>query len=99
MAYDELKTEAETGRQRLVHGLWSLAQVQSWADELITRIESPPAWLIDLSAATTIAEAGEALLRAEGEPDMTQVWAALMGDWSRLLEAQPDRDSEIAREL
>ena len=47
----------------------------------------------------TAAEARDALLRADGAPDTSRVWAALMGDWLRILDAEPDRDSQIAKVL
>ena len=99
MLFDELKTEAEIARQRLVHELWGLADVQSWADETILRMEKPREWLIDVSTATTTSEAREALLRADGIPHARRVWAVLTGDWLRLLDAEPERDSEIAKVL
>src|SRR5688572_11512670 len=99
MAYDGLKTAAETARRRLHHRLWRLADAQTWADSIILRMERPHEWLIDVSTARTPADARDALLQADGEPDPRQVWAALMGDWLALLEAHPDRDSEIARVL
>ena len=99
MLFDELKTEAETARQRLAHRLWSLTDVRSWADGIALRMDKPHEWLIDVSTATTTAEAGDALLRADGEPQASRVWAALMGDWLRLLDAEPERDSEIAKAL
>lgn len=99
MLFDELKTEAETARQRLVHRLWGLADVESWADQVILRMEKPYEWLIDVSTATTTAEARDALLRASGQPDARRVWAALMGDWLRILDAEPERDTEIAKVL
>ena len=99
MAHDELKTGAETARRRLHHRLWRLEDAQAWADQVILGMDRPHDWLIEASTARTPADARDALLRAEGEPDPRQVWAALMGDWLRLLEAQPERDSEIAREL
>jgi hypothetical protein len=99
MAYDELKTAAETARQRLQHGLWQLVAAQAWADEIIQRLDQPPEWLIAVSTAQNPDEAQAALLRADGEPDPREVWAALMGDWLRLLEAEPERDSEIGRVL
>jgi hypothetical protein len=34
-----------------------------------------------------------------GKPDTTRVWAALMSDWLRILVADPQRDSEIAKVL
>jgi hypothetical protein len=96
---DELKTAAEIARRRLVHRLWQLGDAQAWADQLIMRMDKPHDWLIDVSTATTTADARDALVRAEGTPDTNQVWAALMGDWLRLLDAQPERDSEIAKVL
>jgi hypothetical protein len=99
MAYDELKTAAETARQRLAHRLWRLGDAQSWADGIIVSMEKPHEWLIDVSTSTTTAEAREALLRAEGEPDKRRVWAALMSDWLRILDAEPERDSEIGKTL
>ena len=99
MAYDELKTAAETARQRLEHRLWSLGDAQSWADGIIVGMDEPHAWLIDVSTAATTADARDALLRAEGDPDTSRVWAALMGDWLRLLDAEPERDSEIGKVL
>jgi hypothetical protein len=99
MAYDELKTAAETARRRLAHRLWRLDDAQSWADGIIVGMEKPHEWLIDVSTAKTAAEARDALLRAEGEPDTGRVWAALMGDWLRILEAEPERDSEIGKVL
>ena len=99
MAYDELKTAAETVRRRLHHRLWRLAEAQTWADGISLRMDRPHDWLIDVSTAKTAAHARDALLRADGEPDSRQVWAGLMGDWVALLKAQPDRDSEIARVL
>ncbi len=50
--YDDLKTAAETARRRLHHRLWRLADVQSWADGIILRMERPHEWLIDVSTAS-----------------------------------------------
>lgn len=99
MADDELKTAAETARQRLTHRLWLLGDAQSWADQIILGMEKPHDWLIDVSTATTIAEARDALLKADGQPDVNRVWSALMSDWLRILLAAPERDSEIAKIL
>jgi len=99
MAFDELKTAAETARQHLAHRLWRLDEARSWADRIIAGMEKPHEWLIDVSTATTTAEAHDALLRAEGEPDTSRMWATLMEDWLRMLEAEPGRDSEIGKAL
>jgi hypothetical protein len=99
MAFDELKTAAEIARQRLVHGLWRLDDARSWADGIIVGMEKPHEWLIDVSTARTTAEARDALLLAEGEPDAGRVWADLMGDWLQMLDAAPERDSEIGKAL
>jgi hypothetical protein len=99
MEFDELKTAAETARRRLAHQLWRLADAQSWADRIIAEMAVPHAWLIEVSTAATTADAQDALLGAEGEPDTGRVWAALMTDWLRILDAEPERDSEIAKEL
>jgi hypothetical protein len=99
MTDDELKTAAETARQRLTHRLWLLRDAQSWADEVILSMDKPHQWLIEVSTATTTAEARDALLKADGKPDANRVWSALMGDWLRILVADPERDSEIAKAL
>jgi hypothetical protein len=99
MAFDDLKTTAETARYRLAHRLWRLDEAQSWADGIIAGMEKPYEWLIDVSTATTTADALDALLRAEGEPDTERVWTTLMGDLLRLLDAEPERDSEIGKVL
>jgi hypothetical protein len=53
----------------------------------------------DVSTAQTTADARDALLHAEGHADERAVWTALMGDWLEILDAQPERDSEIAKVL
>jgi hypothetical protein len=99
MAVDELKTAAEIARRRLHHRLWQLREVQAWADGIILRMDRPHEWLIDVSTAQTTADARDALLHAEGQADERAVWTALMGDWLQILDAQPERDSEIAKVL
>jgi hypothetical protein len=99
MADTRLKTAAETLRRRLHFRMCELGEVQAWADQQIAAMEAPHPWLIDLSVAATAADAREILSGVEGEPDQKQVWAALMREWLALLEAAPDRDSEIGRVL
>ena len=99
MAVDDLKTAAEIARRRLHHRLWQLRDAQAWAEGVIVRMERPHEWLIDVSTAQTPADARDALLHADGPSDERAVWAALMGDWLRILDAHPERDSEIAKEL
>lgn len=99
MADNQLKTAAETLRRRLQLRLCALREAQAWADDHILAMATPHEWLIDLSVAKTTAEARDALLLADGVPDATQVWAALMREWLVILERDPERDSEIAKVL
>jgi hypothetical protein len=99
MIASELKTAAETLRRRLDVGLRTLEEAQAWADDALGQMQAPPAWLVDVSMARTSDDAQAALARVEGEADAAAVWAAVMADWLAVLDAQPERDSEIGRAL
>jgi len=93
------KTSAEVWRRVLQERLYSLHDVQYWANVQIALLEAPPHWLIAVSTARDAATAISSLGNVEGEADPLVVWSGLMKGWKELLSREPTFDYEIARKV